>query len=138
MTLPRRSFFCSRHTATNCQHPHKPASSGLRLARCSRQRTNRPCSLLQPESYSPEKKSFGQFDLSPLQNAALVALESPEIIGSQFLSHEATALLLAVQGVGGDQTAFERRFGQFLEQGLNGRNFVALFLDGLLGDLTTS
>src|SRR6266496_750304 len=111
MTLPLRSFFCSRHTATNCQQPHKPASSGLRLTRCRRQRTKRPCSLLQPESYAPEKKSFGQFDLSPLQNAALVAFESPEIIGSQFLGDETAAFLLAVQGVGGDQTAFQRRFG---------------------------
>src|SRR5438477_1231083 len=111
MTLPLRSFFCSRHTLTNCQHPHKPASSGLRLTRCSRQRTNRPCSLAQPVSYSQEKKSFGQFDLSPLQNAALVALESPEIIGSQFLSNETAALLLTVESVGGDHTAFQRRFG---------------------------
>src|SRR5438552_15619835 len=116
MTLPRRSFFCSRHTATNCQHPHKPASSGLRLARCSRQRANRPCSLVQPESYSPEKKSFGQVDVSPLQNAALVALESPEIIGCTILSTEMGGLILEVCGAGIGSPVVQTRSGECSSQ----------------------
>src|SRR2546422_5751313 len=73
MSLPWRSSFRPRHTATNCQQPHKPASSGLRLTLCSRQRTSRPCSLVQPVSCSEGKKIFGELGLSTLQNAALVA-----------------------------------------------------------------
>jgi hypothetical protein len=37
-----------------------------------------------------------------------------------------------VEGIGGDQGALQRRLGQFSEQGFDGRNFIALFLDGLL------
>ena len=101
MTLPWRSSWRSRYTARNCQQPHKPASSGLRLTRCNRQRTKRPCSLVQPVSASAGKKSFGQLGLRPFQNAALVALEAKEIIGPQFLGDEARRLLLTMQRVGG-------------------------------------
>src|SRR2546426_12456407 len=133
MSLPWRSSFRSRHTATNCQQPHKPASSGLRLTLCSRQRTSRPCSLVQPVSCSEGKKIFGELGLSTLQNAALVAFEAKEIIGPQFLSNEARTLLLTMQGVGANQAAFQRPFGQFIEQRLDGRNLITLFLDRLLG-----
>src|SRR2546426_11210602 len=133
MSLPWRSSFRSRHTATNCQQPHKPASSGLRLTLCSRQRTSRPCSLVQPVSCSEGKKIFGELDLSPLQNAVLVAFEAEEIIGPQFLSDEAGGLLLTMERIGGNEAAFQRPFGQFIEQGFDSGDFIALFLDGLLG-----
>ena len=71
--------------------------------------------------------------MRPLQNAALVAFEAKEIIGPQFLRDEAGALRLTRAGIGGNQTAFQRPFGQLLEQRLKGGNFIALFLEGLLG-----
>jgi hypothetical protein len=57
--------------------------------------------------------------LRPLQNAALVAFKAKEIIGPQFLRDEAGALRLTRAGIGGNQTAFQRPFGQLLEQRLN-------------------
>ena len=71
--------------------------------------------------------------MRPLQNAALVAFKAKEIIGPQFLRDESGALLLTLEGIGGNQTACQRPFGQLLEQRLKGGNFIALFLDGFLG-----
>ncbi len=71
--------------------------------------------------------------MGALQNAALVAFEAPEIIGPQILRDEAAGLLLALDGIGGNETAFQRPFGQFQQQRLERWNLVALFLDGLLG-----
>src|SRR6266704_5429224 len=98
-----------------------------------RQRTKRPCSLSQPVSYSGGKKTLRQPDLRPLQDAALIAFEAPDIIGSQFLSDKAAGLLLALDRIGGDETAFKCPLGQLLQQRFESRNFVALFLDRLLG-----
>ena len=70
--------------------------------------------------------------MRPLQNPALVAFEAQEVVGPQFLSDERRTRLLAVEGVGGDQAARQRPLGEFPEQGLEGRNFIALFLDGFL------
>jgi hypothetical protein len=39
-----------------------------------------------------------------------------------------------VESIGGNHAAFQGRFGQLVEQRLDGRNLIALFLDGLLGD----
>jgi hypothetical protein len=65
-----------------------------------------------------------------VQNAALVAFESEEIIAAQLLRDEARALLLAMQRIGGDQHAGRRV--DFFEQRLESRDFVALLLDGHL------
>jgi len=67
-------------------------------------------------------KNLGEPGLGPLQNAALVAFEVKEIIGPQFLSDEAAALLLTMEGISSNQTAFQRPFGQLLEQRLKGGN----------------
>src|SRR5581483_3707227 len=99
-----------------------------------RQRTSRPCSLSQPVSYSEGKKTLGKLVLSALQNPTLVAFEAPEIIGSQFLRDKLAALLLAVEGVAGDHTAFQGPLGQLAEQGLESGNFITLFFDGFLRD----
>ena len=63
----------------------------------------------------------------------MVAFEAKEVIRPQFLSDEARTFLLAMQRIGGDQTALQGRRGQFPEQGLEGRNLVALFGNRLLG-----
>src|SRR5579859_356045 len=97
-----------------------------------RQRTKRPCSLLQPVSYSEEKKIFGEPFLRLLQNAALIALKPPEIIAAQILSDQAAGLLLALHGIGRDQAAFQRTLGQLAQQRLQGWDFVAFLLNGLL------
>jgi predicted transposase YbfD/YdcC len=78
------------------------------------------------------KKSFRQPDLRPLQNALLIAFEAEEIISPQFPGDEAAALLLAMQGIGGDEAAFQRPLGQLAQQRLEGGDLVALFLNGLL------
>jgi len=65
-----------------------------------------------------------------VQHPALVPFEAEEIVGPQVLGDKTGALLLAVDGVGGDEAAFQRRQG--LEQRFEGRNLVALFFNGNL------
>src|SRR5947208_8053451 len=97
-----------------------------------RQRTRRPCALIQPVSYSEGKKIFGESFLRLLQNATLIALKSPEIIRAQILSNQAAGLLLALHGISRDQAAFQRTSGQLAQQRLQGWDFVAFLLNGLL------
>src|ERR1041384_7613105 len=97
-----------------------------------RQRTKRPCSLIQPVSYSEGKKIFGESFLCLLQNAALIALKPPEIIPAQNLSNEAAGLLLALHGISRDQAAFQRTLRQLAQQRLQGWDFVAFLINGLL------
>ena len=64
-----------------------------------------------------------------LQNAALIALKSPEIIGAQILSDQAAGLLLALHGIGRDQAAFQRPLGQLAQQWLQGWDFISFLLN---------
>lgn len=64
------------------------------------------------------KKIFGESLLRLLQNATLVAFEPPEVIRAQVLRDQAAGLLLALHGIGRDQGALQRAFGQLAQQRL--------------------
>ena len=91
----------------NCQHPHRPACSGVVSLRWKRQRCSRPCSLLQPVSYSQGKKILRQLHLGPFQNAFLITFEAEQIIGPALLSKVAGGLLLTLHGIGSDHAALQ-------------------------------
>ena len=113
-----------RSTAMRRQHPVSPMSSGVVARVLMRRRTSLPWPLSHGTSLSGGKKNAIEFGCGALENAALVAFESENVVGSVVLGDEAGGFLLAMHGVGAQERTLD---GEAFEQGFDGGDFVAFF-----------